>query len=391
MSTRSTRRGHVRQRGATFTAYWRARDENGRSVQRTKGGFASAGAAEKYLTRVLRDLDTGLYVEPDRKARAQTLSQFVRDTWLPAVKASLRPSTYAGYIEKLESYVLPRLGSLRLGEITPDKLNRLYGELRASGRVHGTDDNTGLSSKTVRHVPVTLHRVLADAVQWDRIARNPADRATPPKPERVEMKTWSPEQLRAFLDSVRGDRLYAAWHLLVTTGVRRGELLGLRWDDVDLDGEWLAVRQTLIAIKYEIQFSAPKTERSRRRIGLDPATVAALRAHRAAQLEERLLWGEAWTDSGLVFTREDGAPIHPHTLSQTFERRAKAAKLPAIRLHDLRHSYATAALRAGVPPRMLSERLGHSSTALTTDTYQHVAPEMDEEVAAKVAAVILGG
>jgi integrase len=179
-------------------------------------------------------------------------------------------------------------------------------------------------------------------------------------------------------------------HLLATTGMRRGEVLGARWQDVDLDEAWLAVRQTLIAVGYEVQVSEPKTERSRRRIGLDAATVTALRAHRARQLQERLAWGEAWTDSGLVFTKEDGTPLHPHSLSQFFEKRARAAGLPPIRLHDLRHSYATAALGAGVPTRVLSERLGHSSTALTTDTYQHVVAEMDEEAAAKVAAVILG-
>jgi integrase len=385
MSTK--RRGHVRQRGDTYTAYWRARNTDGVSVQRSKGGFPNARAAEQHLTKVLRDLDTGTYVEPDRKARAQTVAQFVRETWGPAIKVTVRPSTFAGYLEKLESYVLPRIGSLRLHEITPDKLNRLYAELQEHGRVSGRG---GLSPKTVRHVHVTLHRVLADAVQWDRIARNPADRATPPKPKRVEMKTWSPTQLRAFLDSLRTDRLYAAFHLLATTGMRRGELLGLRWVDVDLEAGWLTVRQTLISIGYEVQLSEPKTERSRRRIGLDPATVVALRMQRTRQLEERLAWGEAWTDTGLVFTREDGSPIHPQSLSQAFENRARAVGLPPIRLHDVRHSYATAALAAGVPTRVLSERLGHSSTALTTDTYQHVVAEMDEEAAARIARVILG-
>jgi integrase len=357
------------------------------SVQRTKGGFPSARAAEQHLTKVFRDLDVGTYVEPDRTARAQTLAQFVRETWGPAIKVTVRPSTFAGYLEKLESYVLPRIGPLRLHEITPDKLNRLYAELQENGRVSRSG---GLSPKTVRHVHVTLHRVLADAVQWDRIARNPADRSTPPKPRRTEMKTWSPSQLRAFLDSVRGDRLYAAFHLLATTGMRRGELLGLRWPDVDLDAGWLAVRQTLIAVGYEVQLSAPKSERSRRRLGLDPATVAVLRSWRARQARERLAWGEAWTDNGLVFTREDGSIIHPQSLSQAFERHARAAGLPVIPLHSVRHSYASASLAAGVPTRVLSERLGHSSTALTTDTYQHVLPELDDEAAARVARVILG-
>lgn len=387
MST-SKRRGHVRQRGESFTAYWRARDNDGRSVQRTKGGFATAAAAEKHLTKILRDLDTGSYVEPDRKARAQTLAMFVRDDWLPAVKASLRSSTLASYSEKLELHVLPRLGMLRLVEVTPDRLNRLYAQLLESGR---RDGKGGLSAQTVGHVHRALYRCLTDAVKWDRIARNPAARAEPPTPKRTTMKVWSAEQLRTFLDHVRDDRLYGAFLLLTTTGMRRGELLGLRWADVDLDAGQLAIRQTLVAIGYRVEYSEPKTERSRRRIGLDPVTVAGLRSWRARQAEERLAWGEAWTDdNGLVFTREDGRPIHPQSLSQFFEKRSKAASLPTIRLHDLRHSYASAALSAGVAPKVVSERLGHSSIAITSDVYQHVLPELDDEAAARVAAVILG-
>lgn len=383
----TTRRGHVRQRGVTFTAYWRVRDENGRSLQRSKGGFTTAAAAERHLTKVLRDLDTGMYSEPDRTARAQTLAQFVRDTWLPAVKGSLRPSTFASYREKLELHALPHLGTLRLAEVTPDKLNRCYGELLATGR---RDGNGGLSAQTVRHVHRALYRVLGDAVKWDRIARNPAARAEPPTPKRTEMKVWSAEQLRAYLDHVHDDRLYAAWLLLVTTGMRRGELLGLRWTDVNLDDGHLAVRQTLVAIGYRVEYSVPKTERSRRRIGLDPATVATLKAHKARQAAERLEWGPAWSDSGLVFTREDGQPLHPQSLSQFFEKRTKAAGLPVIRLHDVRHSYASAALAAGVAPKVVSERLGHSSISITSDVYQHVLPELDDQAAARVAAVILG-
>jgi integrase len=415
MSTSTKRRGHVRQRGETFTAYWRARDENGGSVQRSKGGFATADAADRHLTKVLRDLDTGNYVEPARKQRTQTFALFVRDDWLPAVRSSLRPSTLSTYEHWLERHVLPHLGTLRLAEITPDRINRMYGELLVSGRsdalrrsAEGADsraaaravkrakamddvDAAGLSAQSVKHVHVVLHRVLRDAVKWDRIARNPADRAEPPAPKRREMQVWSAEQLRTFLTHVRSDRLYGAWLLLSTTGMRRSEVLGMRWSDVDLgDAGSISVRQTLVAVGYRLEFHEPKTERSRRRIGLDPATVAALKAHRARQNEERLAWGPAWTETGLVFTQDDGQPIHPQSLSQFFEKRTKAAKLPPVRLHDIRHSYATAALNAGIPAKVISERLGHSSIAITSDIYQHVLPEIDDQAAAKIAAVILG-
>ena len=385
MSTKQQRRGHVRQRGETYTAYWRARDDDGQSKQRSKGGFTTAKAAEQHLTKTLHQLDTGAYVEPDRRARRQTFKQFVHDTWLPAVRGSVRATTYASYESNLTLHVIPSLGSLRLLEITPDRLNKLYSDLLLNGRVNGKQD--GLSTRTVRYCHVILRRVLADAVRWDRIARNPAERADPPKVKRHEMRTWSPIQLRAFLNSVRDDRLYAAYLLFATTGARRGEVFGLRWQDVDLEAGKLQIRQALGANRT---FEPPKTDKGRRRIGLDPQTVVTLRSHRARQAEERLAAGSAWTESDLVFTREDGTTVRPESVSKAFKRLAKAADLPEIRLHDLRHSYASAALEAGVPTKIVSERLGHSSIAITGDIYQHVLPELDDQAAAQVAAVILG-
>jgi integrase len=261
MSASTKRRGHVRQRGETFTAYWRARDENGHSVQRSKGGFPTAAAADRHLTKVLHQLDTGSYVEPDRRKRQQTLAMFVRQDWLPAVRSSLRPSTLATYEHWLERHVLSHLGTLRLAEITPDRINRMYGELLVSGNAKGG----GLSAQSVKHVHVVLHRVLRDAVKWDRIARNPADRAEAPAPKRREMQVWSAEQLRAFLAHVRDDRLYGAWLLLSTTGMRRSEVLGLRWSDVDLDAGSMSVRQTLVAdASAWIRPLSPRSERTAR-------------------------------------------------------------------------------------------------------------------------------
>lgn len=175
-------------------------------------------------------------------------------------------------------------------------------------RCHGT---RGLSAKTVRNIHGTLHKALDDAVRWGRLTRNAATHADPPKGTSPEMRIWTAEQLRAFLGHVRADRLVAAWHLLTTTGMRRGELLGLRWLDVDLEEGFLAVRQTRVSVDYEVAVGTPKTERGNRTVALDPATVAVLREHRSRQLEERLAWGPAWTDTGLVFTRADGTEIHP--------------------------------------------------------------------------------
>jgi integrase len=205
-----------------------------------------------------------------------------------------------------------------------------------------------------------------------------------------EMHVWSPEQLRVFLNHARQDRLYAAWLLFATTGMRRGEVAGLRWSDVALEAGRVSPRRPRVVVNYEVHVSEPKTAKGRRSLALDPATVAALRQHRARQAEERLAVGPRWRDSGLVFTWPDGRPLHPERFSKWFEQLARAAGLPRIRLHDVRHSYATAALAAGIPAKVVSERLGHANIAITMDTYSHVLPGLDAQAAGTVARLILG-
>lgn len=245
----------------------------------------------------------------------------------------------------------------------------------------------------MRYLHAIVRRALADAVEWGLITRNPAAKARPPKAarNREAMRTWTAPQLRAFLEGRADDRLYPLWLVLASTGMRRGEALGLAWDAVDLDASRLAVRRALVNVAYKLEFSEPKTEKSRRSVALDPGTVDALRAHRKAQAEERLALGPAWHDHGLVFTREDGQPVHPDRASKLFDQHVNTAGLPRIRLHDLRHTHATLALQAGIHAKVVSERLGHSTIAMTLDTYSHAIPAMQEDAAAKVAALVLGG
>ena len=358
------------------------RDESRRKRQKWTGGFRTRREAEAALTSALGRMQAGTWVDPGR----QTLAEYL-DEWLASVKASLAPATWASYELMLSKWVIPRIGRRQLVTLTPAHLNKCYAELLESGG----RDGTPLSPRSVRYAHTVVGRALRDAVEWGLLARNPARSAKPPKEQRREMATWSPEQVRRFLASVADDRLYPLWVLLVGAGLRRAEVAGLRWSDVDLDGGTLAVQHTRITVGYRVTESEPKTAKSRRSVALDPLTLAVLRQHREHQRQERAAAGPAWDDSGYVFVREDGTPYHPQRIAQMFQRALRRTDLPALRLHDLRHTAATLALSAGVHPKVVQERLGHSYIGVTLDTYSHVVQGMQAEAANRVAGLIFDG
>lgn len=364
-----------------------SRDENGTRTRHQRAGFKTKKEAEAAMHEILHRLGSGEYVAP----AAVTLGGYLRDQWLPAIQASVRPSTFESYRMIIEKHIAPALGGTKLQAVTPAKLNAFYAGLLSNGR---SDGKGGLSPKSVRNAHVIIRKALSDAVKWSLIPCNPAAFAEPPKLVQSgdrEMKTWSPQEARTLLGIVENDRLYAAWLLAISTGMRRGEILGLRWSDVDLEDARLSVRQTVITVSYEIIFSTPKTAKGRRSIALDKGTVLALRAHKKAQLEERMAIGSSrYSDNDLVFCKIDGQPMHPDLFSQQFDRMVARSPLPRIRLHDLRHSYATISLKAGVHPKVVSERLGHATVAFTLDRYSHAVPGMQEDAAEKVANLIMG-
>ncbi|MFN2557989.1 MAG: site-specific integrase [Nitriliruptorales bacterium] len=215
--------------------------------------------------------------------------------------------------------------------------------------------------------------------------RNVAEHANPPKVARPEVNTWTAVQVRRFLAHVEDSRWYPMWLLYFTTGMRRGEVLGLRWDDVDLDAGKVAIRHVLTRVDGKTISTEPKTSKGRRTIALDAASVAALRGWRQRQLEERLAAGPAWQNTDLVFTWPDGSFVGPNLPTKWIRELADDIGLPRIRLHDARHSFATLALESGVDVKIVSERLGHANTAITRDVYQHVTPAMDQAAADTVA------
>ncbi|HSH58472.1 MAG TPA: tyrosine-type recombinase/integrase [Acidimicrobiales bacterium] len=376
-------RGHIRKRGNTWSVVVElGSDENGRRRQKWHSGFRTKKDASRALTGILARLQAGTYVEPSR----QTVTEYLRE-WLPAIKSTVRPGTWSSYRLNMERHVIPRIGHVPLRQLGALHLNGLYADLLSTGRCRG---DGGLSPRTVRYTHTILHRALRDAVRWGLLTQNPAALADPPKHRAPELQVWGVDEVRGFLHHARAQRFYALWLLLATTGLRRGEALGLRWEDLDLDAGRAAIRQTLSSVGGKVSFSTPKTAKSRRSVSLDPATVAALRAHRKAQLTERLAWGSSYEDHGLVFCRENGTPVRPDTLTRQFRDLANGAGLRPLRVHDLRHTYATIALGAGTHPKVVADRLGHATIAVTLDTYSHVVPALQEQTANELASLILG-
>jgi len=317
------------------------------------------------------------------------VSEFFIGQWLPAIRSTIRPTTYLSYEGHVECHIIPALGTLPLQHLSASHINAFYSRLLVEGRGEGKG---GLSPATVRRVHATLHRALRDAVRWNKITRSPAGAADPPRAAcggDHEMKVWSVTELKKFLASQHESCLYPLWLTLATTGMRRGEVLGLRWEDVDLEAQTISIRQTRVMTGYQPLLSTPKTRRGKRLVALDPATVAALKENRRRQKQERLAAGSSWQKAGYVFTREDGEPYHPERVSKLFIQAAKRVGLPRIRLHDLRHTYATLALSAGVHPKIVSERLGHANIGITLDCYSHCLPALSEEAACRVAALVL--
>jgi integrase len=406
--------------------------------------FATKREATAHLDRVRGELVAGTYVAPAR----QTLKEFLEE-WHEGRKAQLRPSTWDGYRRCLTVHVYPHVGGVRLADLDAGHLNRLYAHLLEEGRrpykegrpavvadyarrrkakgatwqaiadelaekypqhgpysrhavaaiVRRADEAAeaekeapakGLAPRSVQQVHTILKRALKDAVRWGRIARNPADLVDPPRRTvRNELRTWSSDEVRTFLEccAAEDDRLLPLWHFLASTGVRRGEALGLRWSDVDLGTATAQVVHTIVEVRGEVLESEPKTAAGRRRLELDPATVTVLRRWKARQAEERLALGSGWTDTGLVFTALEGGPLHPERTSREFVRRVHRHGLPHLSVHGLRHTWATLAMRNNQHPRVVQERLGHTSIAVTLGVYSHVTPSHHREAAELVAGL----
>jgi integrase len=325
---------------------------------------AEASAA---LTIALRDLGQGMPIVAEK----QTVGEYLT-SWLDGAAYSLAPRSITRYRGHIEHTLQPALGRIRLAKLSPQQVQALYARKLEEGAAPGS----------VRQLHAVLRRALGEAHRIGLVPRNVATLVKVPKPIRHDMQVLSPDEARILLAAVEGDRLEALYVLALTTGMRIGELLALRWTDVDLQTKTPAVhvRATLRYKNADTYFfEPPKTPKSRRRIGLSSTALEALRCHRTRQLEERLAVGVVWRDEDLVFCTPIGTALCGNHLSdRDFQAVLKRAGVPRVRFHDLRHTCATLLLRRGVHPKVVSELLGHSTVTMTLDRYSHVLPDMQQ-------------
>jgi integrase len=323
--------------------------------------------AEK-LTRAMAGQDDGLFFDADNLKVGQYLERWLMDSVLDTV----RPTTYERYEQIVRIHIRPALGGVKLKNLTPVHVRGLYREKLQAG----------LSPRTVQYIHVTLHKALKQAVQDVLIPRNATEAVKAPQVRRQEIRPLSAEQVKVFLETACGDRLEALFVLAIHTGLRQGELLGLKWEDVDLESGTLRVRRTLATTKGGPMLTVPKTKGSRRSVKVTQGALDALRSHLKRQLQEIDRARSLWRENGLVFASETGEPVNRHHLtSRRFKALLTRAQLPEIRFHDLRHTCATLLLTKNVNPKIVSEMLGHASIAITLDTYSHVLPNMRDQAA----------
>lgn len=323
---------------------------------------------EKALAEARGDAARGLVFDADNLKLGEYLDRWLADS----VADTVRQTTFERYEQIVRVHIRPALGNLKLQNVTPAHVRGLYREKLEAG----------LSPRTVQYVHVTLHKALKQAVADGLIPRNATEAVRPPQVRKEEIKPLTAEQVKLLFESVRGDRLEALYILAVTTGLRQGELLGLKWEDVNLDAGTLQVRRTLTTAKDGPVLSTPKTKGSRRTVKLSETTLRALRIHLERQLREIDRAGDLWRENGLIFADEAGQPLdRRYITTHRFKPLLKHAGLPQIRFHDLRHTCATLLLTKNVNPKVVSEMLGHATIAITLDTYSHVLPNMQSEAA----------
>ena len=371
-------KGHIKQRSKGSWTIWVdfGRDpETRKRKQQTLTVHGSKKDDERELRAVLTRIEGGAYVKPAKLTVGEYLEQ-----WLQSyVSSNVGPRTRERYVEIIHAHLIPALGSIPLIALRSQHIQTYYGKALESGR---RDGNGGLSAQTVQHHHRVLYEALKHAVKHGTLIRNVAEAVDPPRPEHKEMVTLAPEDVNKLLDAVHDTPYYDLFYTAIYTGLRRSELLALRWSHIDLALATLSVVETLHQLhNREFVFRQPKSKKGRRLVALSPSLALLLKDHKEKQELERMLLGKPLSQNDLVFSNPDGSPLQPDGITKAFTRIARSIGLYGVRFHDLRHTHATLMLWQGIHPKIVSERLGHSSIAITLDTYSHVLPGLQEAAA----------
>jgi integrase len=381
-------RGSIFQRNNGWGFSLRYTDGN-ESKQVKRQGYGTKAMAEKALREALTTLDSGRAVSSARLTLENYLLGFDGvGGWLEKYerRQKVKATTLSAVTNHVNAYIVPRLGKVSLGALDTDTLESFYLDLLEGGKKNGEP----LNPKTVRNIAGTLHKALEDAVRSRKIPNNPSSHAELPRWEKPDLVIWEESNLIAFLEYAEesDDPMFPLWLLALSTGLRRGEILGLRWADIDLDNGHLVISRTRLPLGGGVIDSTPKSKTANRRISLDPDLVATLRAFSLEQRKSRLELGGTWQAGDLVATDLDGSPCHPLTFSRRWGRACEAAGVPVIRLHDSRHTAAVTMIRHGVPIAIVSGRLGHANVSTTMNNYWHFTESADREASAVMGAVL---
>ena len=331
--------------------------------------------AEKHLSEMLSQQDKGTFIKPTKTTLSEYLERWLTDY----VKPNLGPRTYEGYESIVRCHLTPGLGHIQLMQLKPQHLQKYYAA-KLTGI--GQDHKGALTQTTVSHHHTCLHRALKMAVRWGLISSNPADAVTPPRPQHTDMKTMNEDELQIFLAEAKKTPYYTMFYTFLFTGMRRSEVLALRWNDVDLLMCQISVTQTLHHLRDgSMIYRQPKTVKGRRLISLSPSLALVLTELKDNKKQERTLLGTKLKETELVFGTPEGNPLLPDMISNTWLRIIKRAGLSHFRLHDARHTHASLLLKQGVHPKVVQERLGHATISTTLDLYSHVSPGLQEKAA----------
>lgn len=371
-------RGHIvkRYKGSYTIVLSLGRDPaTGKKKQQWVSVKGTKKEAEKRLAELLHQLDNGTFMKPSKTTLGEYLERWLKDYVWP----NLAPRTSEGYETIVHQHLIPKLGNFSLTQLKPEHLQKYYSEMLRGGRC---DSLCGLSAQTIRHHHTALHKALQTAVEWELLSRNVADAVRPPHAERPEMHTWGENDITSFLEAAKNTPYYALFYTALFTGMRRSELLALRWQDIDFILSQVYVSRSLHQLRDgSFVFRSPKTAKGRRTVALPPSAILVLNEHRKKQELERAMLGIPLTDDDLVFSHLDGKPIRPNTITRAWTILATHTGLKVIRFHDARHTHASLMLKQGIHPKIVQERLGHSSIAITLDTYSHVSPGLQEAAA----------